>query len=200
MRPEDTCRHRLTNSFATCLPTVFAQLFPRNPPRLVASAAPGTPRCNPIHPDARAIVPHVEPSTHGAMPVCLSAAPWPPAYPRHIILSPVDEAQYLLALATGVPEPAGCPGTPTTKSASHPLSTHIREYRAPEEPSLHFASLRCRTSCTPLLVSAGQTLAGYLPTHTLSSLRHLAAARAGFAASQSEFTPHPLSTQMPSSS
>src|SRR5207249_3969649 len=55
-------------------------------------------------------------------------------------------------------KPAGCPGTPTTKSASHPLSTHIPRVSCPhEEPSLHFAPLRCLTSCTPLLVSAGQT-------------------------------------------
>src|SRR5439155_20735281 len=102
-----------------------------------------------------------------------------------------------------VTTPAGCPGTPTTRSARHPLSTHIpRVSCRHKEPSLHFAPPRCLTSCTPLLVSARQTF------RRLSSEAHVivlppSAARASPPSSprpKVNSPPHPLSTQIPSSS
>src|SRR6266566_9102840 len=106
-------------------------------------------------------------------------------------------------LAATVPEPAECPGTPTTKSASHPLSTHIPRESCPhEEPSLHFASPRCLTSFTALLVSARQTFRRPSTDAQVIVLAALSprALPAFSPRPKANSPPHPLSTQIPSSS
>src|SRR5206468_8565105 len=97
-----------------------------------------------------------------------------------------------------------CSGS-TGASGQHPLSTHIPRASCPhEEPSLHFASLRCLTSFTPLLVSAWQTFRR--PSSDAHVIVIVLAALSPPALPlfsprpKANSPPHPLSTQIPSSS
>jgi len=160
MRCRDTCRHCLTNSSATRLPTVFAQ-FPEESPRLAHfPPAPGTLRCNPDPPRRPAIVPPgraFNASRHAYLSRQLHFGPL--RIRVAIILSPVERsAAYLLALAPGFPGPGGCPGTAHHKirlaSFIYPYSVCI------VSPGGAFLALRVAPlfhELHPLLASAGQT-------------------------------------------
>src|SRR6266403_420795 len=81
--------------------------------------------------------------------------------------------------------------------------THIARVSCPhEEPSAHFSSLRCLTSCTPLLVFAGQTFRRPLSdAHVIVPPPPSPRASPPFSPRPKvNSPPHPLSTQIPSSS
>jgi len=165
-----------THSPPAC-PPCSRNSSPRNPPRLVRfPAAPGTPRCNPDPP--RRPCDRTPTSNLPRMAPCLSvssAAPWPPAYPRHNNSFSRRTKRSLSAgschrLSRSQPDAPGRPPQNPPRILYLPIS---REYRAPRR-SLPYTSRRSvvERAAPRCWYPPGKLFAGYLPTHTLSSLRH----------------------------